>query len=187
MKIRRFLGQSLGVSGIALVFLSGCQGTFPTMGPLSSPTSGRVPAPATGSFSVPGNYSPGSQPVTPAPGNRATSQNQRPIGTGIAADRNTSASSNTGTIIGAVQEEGWHAIQEGKVVAASATTAISNELQNQANQAATAAQAGFSRITSRLNEETNRLVNEYAPPVNPASAQLKDIPEPQTSAGSGVK
>ncbi len=187
MKIRRFLGQSLGVSGIALVFLSGCQGTFPTMGPLSSPTSGRVPAPATGSFSVPGNYSPGSQPAAPAPGNRATSQNQRPIGTGIAADRNTSASSNTGTIIGAVQEEGWHAIQEGKVVAASATTAISNEFQNQANQAATAAQAGFSRITSRLNEETNRLVNEYAPPVNPASAQLKDIPEPQTSAGSGVK
>lgn len=168
MQISRFSASALG---LGLLLLAGCQGPLPTMGPLSSANGSRVPSPATGSFPVPGSYSPSSSTLqggsnSGLPAGRPLTQ-QTPIGTGIAPI-------GTG-IVGAVKEEGWHAINEGKVVVANATNNVAGEVQNQVSQAAHAAQSGFARITSRLADETARIADEYAPPVT-NSNYLSDVP-----------
>ncbi len=173
MKYIRFSMANLGLS--CLLF-SGCQGTLPTLGPLSMQNQNRVPPPGTGSYNAQGAYAPstGNAGAPPNPSNAPLNGSRpltrsAPIGTGIAD---------------AMKEESWHAIQDGKVAVASAVNNIGADIQNQVTQATYTAQNGLARVTGRLADETARIANELTPTsplpatTAPAAGSLSDTSRP---------
>ena len=167
---RKLVGLLMMVS-----IFTGCKGSFPGIGTTNLQNPTRVPAPATGSFPVPGSYSNGSGTSTSS-GSIGTGA----IGTGVTPLNSQSSivSGTSSTLVssglrsfapaGTAVSEGWHA-SDLNAVAPAGGAGLATDSSDQG-----VATASFQRMTSRLSSD---------PSVVPASVGVGESADQEGVAG----